>query len=550
VKLHDALAHAFIAEGTDTLFTLMGDANMHWSIAMAQREVRLVHARHENAAVAMAEGYARAGRTVGVASVTSGPGTTPIMTSLVAAVRGRVPLVVAAGSTPLAANYHLQQVDVAGLVRATGAEYLEVRDVDNALGVVQIAFTTARQRKVPVVIGVPHDLQDADYPWELFYRSSRESVVRAQRVHPDPLVVAEAVELIMEAERPVIIAGRGAVESGARGALLDLAQSTGALVATSLKAKGWFEGDPFDLGIAGAFTSTTARTYFADADLVIGAGAGLGHFTTEAGYLYPNARVVQIDVDPRPLHEDVPAADLYVIADVQAAASALVAQLKERGHQPSAWRGDEVRTALAGATTSEPPVELAPGTVHPRDALRAIDAAIPRDWLVVIGAGHMWNFAVEHLSGREPENYLFTIDFGPVGQAIGVAIGAALARPDTGVALIDGDGGIMMQVQELETMHRHGIPVVTFVLNDGAFGAEVHKLVARGLDPSEAIFGAPDLAAIAEALGVPGTHVGADTDLGAAFGGIDGPTLHLFDVHISPNVPSAQFRRLHFGESP
>src|SRR5690606_40305044 len=130
------------------------------------------------------------------------------------------------------------------------------------------------------------------------------------------------------------------------------------------------------------------------------------------------------------------------------------------------------------------------------------DAAIPKEWIVVVGAGHMWNFAVEYLTGRSPESYIFTIDFGPVGQGIGVAIGAALARPDTGVALIEGDGGLLMHVQEIETIKRHGIPVVMFVLNDGAFGAEVHKLVARGVDPSEASFGAADLAAVSRAFGV------------------------------------------------
>ena len=164
----------------------------------------------------------------------------------------------------------------------------------------------------------------------------------------------------------------------------------------------------------------------------------------------------------------------------------------------------------------------------------------------------MWNFAVEYLTGRDPNSYLFTIDFGPVGQGIGVALGAALARPETGVALIEGDGGLLMHVQELETMSRHRIPCIVYVMNDGAFGAEVHKLVARGVKPDEAIFGYPDLASVSRALGVAADHVGSETaDLDAALSSAVGPgAMHLYDVHISPNVPSAQFRRLHFGEAP
>lgn len=552
MKLHHALARAFVAEGVDTLFTLMGDANMHWSIAMAGEGVRLIHARHENAALAMAEGYSRAGTGIGVASVTSGPGTAPIATSLTAAVRGRVPMVVFAGSTPLTAAYHLQQFDTATFVRSTGALLVEIRDVDGALDAVHRAFTAARHQRLPVVLSVPHDLQDLAFAWEWFYRPSTESVVRPQRPQPDPDVVGQAADMIAAAERIIVIAGRGAVASGARTALLDLAERSGALVATTLKAKGWFEDEPFGLGIAGAFASTTARSYYAEADLVIGAGAGLGHFTAEGGYLYPDAKVIQIDIDPRPLHENVPAADLYITADVSAAVRAITAELARREHKSTGWRTDVVRLALRDQAISEPAVQLAPGTLDPRAAFRAIDSAIPKDWLVVIGAGHMWNFAVEYLSGRRPENYLFTIDFGPVGQAIGVAIGAAVATSAPGVALIDGDGGLLMHVQELETMHRHTIPVVTFAINDGAFGAEVHKLVARGLDPSEAIFGAPDLAAISSAFGIPGTRVDATTSdlVGTFAGAMGGGSAHLFDVRVSPNVPSAQFRRLHFGEAP
>lgn len=552
MKLYDALARAFAEEGVNTLFTLMGDANMHWSIAMAQQGATVVHARHESAALSMAEGYHLASGKVGIASVTSGPGTTQIATSLTSAVRGRVPMVVFAGASPMAAAYHLQQFDTAPFVASTGATLVEVRDVDTAPDAVQRAFVIARSARTPVVLSVPLDLQDATYSWDWFYRPSEELVAAPQRIHPDPTLVSNAADLVAASERIVVVAGRGAVASGARDAILELAEQSGAILMTSLKGKGLFEGDPFDAGIAGAFTSTAARAHVTDADLVIGVGAGLGHFTTEGGYLFPSAAVIQVDTVPRPLHEGVPGGDLHVQGDAAVTIAALTEELRRRGHHRTGLRTQEVRTSLADAASSEPPVQLAPGTVDPREALRAVDKAIPDDWLVVVGAGHMWNFAVEHLSGRSPDRYLFTIDFGAVGHAIGVAIGAAVARPDQRVALVDGDGGMLMHVQELETIHRHGVPVVIFVVNDGAYGAEVHKLVARGVDPSEAIFGAPDLAAVARAFGLAATRVDAGTqDLPGTFAAAaESPSAHLFDIHVSPNVPSAQFRRLHFGETP
>lgn len=551
MKLYEALAEAFAAEDVRAIFALMGDANMHWSIAMSERGAQVIHARHENAAVAMAEGYAQASGGVGVASVTSGPGITPIATSLTAAARGRVPIVVFAGDIPQGGGYHLQQFDIAPYVASTGARLVTISDVDNAAAAVQRAFVTARTERLPVVLTAPSNLQDAEYPWEWVYQPSTQLLAPPQRPDPDPDLVARAADLIAAAGRVVVVAGKGAVAAGARDAVLQLADRSGAILATSLKGKGLFDGEAFDAGIAGAFSSTTARGYFAEADLVIGIGAGLGHFTTEDGYLFPSAQVVKVDLEPRPLHEGVPGGDLLIRADARATVAAIVAELDAREHRPTGWRTEETRFALASATTSEPEVEIAPGTVDPRDALRAVDAAVPKDWLVVVGAGHMWNFAVEHLTGRTPDRFIFTIDFGPVGQAIGVAIGAAVARPDVGVALVDGDGGLLMHVQELETLHRHDIPVTIFVVNDGAFGAEVHKLVARGLDPKEAIFGAPDLAAVAQAFGVDATHVGAETpDLASTFaGGTKVGAAHLFDIHVSPNVPSAQFRRLHFGET-
>ena len=125
LKVSDMLARAFAAEGVDHLFTLMGDANMYWSTAMAELPgMKVVHARHEHCAVAMADGYARATGKVGVASTTCGPGFTQIMTALTIAARGNVPIVVFAGDSPLAAAWYLQQIDMAPLALACGAHYV------------------------------------------------------------------------------------------------------------------------------------------------------------------------------------------------------------------------------------------------------------------------------------------------------------------------------------------------------------------------------------------------------------------------------------------
>src|SRR5918998_4291999 len=230
IKLQDVLSQAFVAEGCEVLFTLMGDANMYWTAAMSRQPgVTVVNARHEHCAVAMADGYARATGKVGVASTTCGPGFTQIMTALTIAARANAPVVVFAGDSPLAAPWYLQQIDMAPLALATGAHYVPVRSIDRALDNVREAFHTAALERRPVVLGVPMDLQKQAWPHMADYTPSADVMPTSQRPRPDPEVVDRLVDMIAEAERPIVIAGRGAKQSGARAAIEKLAEAGGPL---------------------------------------------------------------------------------------------------------------------------------------------------------------------------------------------------------------------------------------------------------------------------------------------------------------------------------
>jgi acetolactate synthase-1/2/3 large subunit len=194
-----------------------------------------------------------------------------------------------------------QSIDQAPLALATGAHFVPIRTIDRALDCVREAFYVARAERKPVVLSVSLDLQTEEFPYLADYVPSTDLLPRAQLLRPDPTVVDEIVAMIAEAERPIVIAGRGATWSGAKGSLEALAQESGALLATTLLGKGLFDGNPFVLDIAGTFATDLGRELFAESDLVIAAGAGLGHYTTEGGYLFPNAKVVRIDTQPRGL---------------------------------------------------------------------------------------------------------------------------------------------------------------------------------------------------------------------------------------------------------
>ena len=475
-QVSDVLAQAFAAEGTDILFTLMGDANMYWSAAMADSQgTRLVHARHEHCAVAMADGYARATGKVGVASVTCGPGYTQIMTALTMAARGNIPLVVFAGDAPIGASWYVQEIDQAPLALATGAAFVPIRTVDRALDNVREAFYLAASSAARSCSACRSTCRSRN---SRICRTTRRRPIWCRRRsarRPTRRSSTQVVAMIAEAERPVVIAGRGAIWSGAKAALETLAEESGALLATSLLGKGLFEGNPFNLDIAGTFASDLAREYFAESDLVIGVGAGLGHYHDRGRLSVSRTpRSVRIDVNPKGL---VAGAAHRRPASARRCAGRRRGdhrpRMRARGVRRPGWRSNEVASRIAADNPDSKEYSVTPGTLDPRPAVRELDAVVPKDWEVIVAGGHCANFVSTHLRGRAGGKYHFLFEFGAIGSGLSAAIGVAAAKGDGKVLLVDGDGSIMQHIQELETIRRHGIELLICVLNDGGYGAEI-----------------------------------------------------------------------------
>ncbi len=550
-KVYDVLAEAFKGEGVEHLFTLMGDANMYWAQKMADEYgVNVIHARHEHCAAAMADGYARATGKVGVASTTCGPGYTQIMTALTIAARGNVPLVVFAGDSPIGAAWYLQQIDMAPLALACGAHFVAVKSLDRLLDNVREAFHVAATERKPVVLSVPMDLQAQEYPYMADYTPSSDLGPIAQRPVPDPVLVERVVDMISEAERPIILGGRGAVRSGAREALEALADRAGALLGNSLYGKGLFDGNPYNIEIAGAFASDFARERFSEADLVIGVGAGLGHYTTEGGYLYPMASTIQIDTNPRGLWQGLRTADLHIRADARAAAEAIVEAMDRRGVKKTGQRTPEMAASISADSPDSKVFPVQPNTVDPRKIVLELDQTIPKDWDIVVGGGHYFSMVMTHMKGRPAEKYHVVNDFGAIGSGLPAAIGIATARGDGKVALIEGDGSLLMHIQELETIQRHGIKLLINIMNDGGYGAEFHKFRARNIEPRQAIHGRGDLAATAKGFGMRSETVNGMGQMSAFFGQHQQANIAtLWDVHTDDKIPSRAYRRVHFGEA-
>ncbi len=542
-RVYDMLATAFAQEEVRTCFALLGDANMNWAERLAQAGCRMIYVRHEHCALAAAMAYARKNRDVGVATVTCGPGVTQLITALPAAVRAHLPVVVFAGEAPLKSGWYNQEIDQAPLITATGAAYHRLHMPERMPVAVRDAFLQARCERRPVVIGIPFDLQAR--PWEGrtdLPTPSHELLPRLAPIPPHPDDVARAARLVAGAERVVVLAGLGAAEAEAGEACRALAEKTGGLLSTTLPARGLFHDDPYCIGISGSFTPEVGLEYLAQADLVIAVGCSLAYHAGGGGQLWPKAQMLQIDVDPVAVSQGQEVAHHHLRADARLGVAALMAALPARDRK---WRSDAMAARIRDSKPDSHVFEVEPGLLDPRDVVEALEKALPQDWEMVNSGGHSsWFFG--QMPSRPQEKFLTIREFGAIGNGISFAMGVAAARPDRTVVLFDGDGSLMMHVQELETIKRHGMNILIVVMNDGAYGSELHKLRAEGMPEDGSVFGYCDFAGIARGFGLAGqtfTGLGDLPTRVAEFAAIGGAAV--WDFHVSAKVMSPTMRRAH-----
>lgn len=541
---YQALAHAFAAEGVDHHFALMGDGNMHWVTAMKDIEgMNTYHARHEHCACAMAMGYTSATGKVGVASVTCGPGFTQIMTALTSAARSHVPMVVFAGETPIGAKFYGQWIEQQPLAAACGAHYISAHSPARMYQYVREAFHVARHERKPVVIGIPYDLQLQPLPANIGeYKPATQITPEIAPIPPNPDQAAMVAEKLAKAKCPIIIAGRGVVWADARKEVEELAEASGALLSTTLLGRGMFDHNPFSINIAGGFSRAIAREMFAQADLVIAIGASLTYYTVDGDTLFPQSEVVQIDLAPMGLRDGNQAADIYMKADAKLTAADLLKRIKAIGKTQASVRTPELAKRIKEEPADTTPFTVKPGELDPREVFKELENVIPKDYDVVSGSGHHSYFHTT-MRGGDPTRYHAMREFGAIGNAISYAIGVAAARKNGKVVLFEGDGSLLMHIQELEAVKRHGIKLLIVCANDGAYGAEIHKLRADGIDDSGAIFGRPNFEAISKGFGLGGATVTDVKQFKALMEAYEkGNESVIWDVHTSDQVTTPKMR--------
>ncbi|SJM67020.1 TPP-requiring enzyme co-localized with fatty acid metabolic genes [Gulosibacter sp. 10] len=514
--------------------------------ALREAGVAFTAARHEGGAATMADAYSRMSGSVALVSVHQGCGLTNAATGIGEAAKSRTPMIVLAAEATGAAVGSNFAMDQAGLAHAVLADSHRVHSAQSALADVVRAFRAARDERRTVVLNLPLDVQAQPAP-----ASALASLVRlSPPVAPAPpraddASVRRLAELVEASERPVIVAGRGAREAGPE--LRTLAEAGGALLATSAVAKGLFQGDPFDLGISGGFSSPLGAELIAGADLLIGVGCALNMWTMRHGRLIGSGtKVVQIDLEPsalgaqRPIH-------LGVLGDAAATASAVTAELTARSAPADGelrYRTAEVRDRIAasarwadvpldppdrsGAPVGEEAERDPEPRIDPRVLSRELDGLLPAERIVSVDSGNFMGYPSAYLDVPDEFGFCFTQAFQAIGLGLHTAVGAALARPERLPVLGTGDGGFLMAIAELETAVRIGLPLLVVVYNDDGYGAEVHHFgagedaEAAAPDLGAVTFPRADIAAIARGFGAEGVTVRAVEDLEAVREWLDG----------------------------
>jgi thiamine pyrophosphate-dependent acetolactate synthase large subunit-like protein len=532
--------------GARRCFGLLGTANFKVSHGLVEAGVELISARHECNAASMGDAYAKATGELTLISVHSGPGLTNALTGIGEAAKSRTPLVVLAGDVPNGAvknNFYIEQAE---MVRAVGAVSERLHTVNSAREDTLRAVSRALRDRQTVVLSMPLDVQHAPLSTN---QPPLELPPAPGRIRPDPRAVERLADALLDAKRPIVLGGRGAVIADAERALVALADSVGALLATSVCGHGLFSGNPWSVGISGGFSSPVADELISESDFILAFGASLTQWTTKKGKLIaPDAVVAQVDIEVPKLGYQMPV-QLAVHGDARTTAEALLDELGRRGVHRAGRRSNAMRERIrAGDNHHYPwPDESSAQFIDPRTLSKAVDAILPPDRVVASDSGHFCGWVPRYLRVPNARASCLSHSFQSIGLGLPSAIGLALANPGKLAVLGAGDGGFLMSIADLETAIRLGLRMCILVYNDASYAAEVHYFGRQGFSTDIVKFPDTDFVSIARGYGARGATVRSIADLEPvkAWVAEGAPGVFVIDGKINPNL-EADWHAEHF----
>ncbi|MBQ3358267.1 MULTISPECIES: acetolactate synthase large subunit [Microbacterium] len=524
----EAVVRSLELLGITDVFGLPGGAILPvYDPLMDASDLRHILVRHEQGAGHAAEGYASASGKVGVCIATSGPGATNLVTAIADAYMDSVPLLAITGQvfSTLMGTDAFQEADIVGITMPITKHSFLVKDAADIPGAIAAAYEVASTgRPGPVLVDITKDAQQAIAPFVWPPKVDLPGYRPVTKAHGKQIQAAAA--LLAEAKKPVLYVGGGVIRGRASAELLELAESTGAPVVTTLMARGAFpDSHPQHLGMPGMHGTVPAVLALQEADLLISLGARFDdRVTGKAALFAPNAKVVHVDIDPAEISK-IRIADVPIVGDVRDVLVDLEAAY--RGAIGSAKPDTEEWWSYLDGLRNEFPLGYTPptdGLLAPQHVIQRIGELTGPEGIYAAGVGQHQMWAAQFIKYERPNAWLNSGGAGTMGYSVPAAMGAKVAEPDRVVWAIDGDGCFQMTNQELATCAINNIPIKVAIINNSSLGMvrQWQTLFYDGrhsntdLNTGHGTVRIPDFVKLAEAYGCLAIRVEKEDEVDAA----------------------------------
>ncbi|MHA2812305.1 acetolactate synthase 3 large subunit [Vibrio campbellii] len=508
----EMVVQSLIEESVEQIFGYPGGSvlDIYDALHAKTDQIKHVLVRHEQAATHMADGYARATGKPGVVLVCSGPGATNTITGIATAYMDSIPMIVISGNVPnnLIGNDAFQECDIVGVSRPVVKHSFLVKKAEDIPETIKKAFyISTTGRPGPVVIDLPKDILNPQIklPYEYPESISMRSYKPTTSGHKGQ--IKKALKSLVEAKKPVLYIGGGAVISGAHEHIQALSDELNLPVVSTLMGLGAFPGTHKNsLGMLGMHGTYEANMAMHEADLIFGIGVRFDDRTTNNLEKYcPNAKVMHIDIDPSSISKNVKV-DLPIVGSADKVLATMMGLLKEQGSNDQDaitqwWEDIQVwrdRQCLA--------YETSPERIKPQQVIETLHKLTNGDAYVASDVGQHQMFAALYYPFNKPRRWINSGGLGTMGFGLPAGMGVKFAMPEEEVVVVTGDGSIQMNIQELSTAMQYDIPVKIINLNNRFLGMvkQWQDIIYQGRHSNSYMSSVPDFAAIAEAYG----HVG------------------------------------------
>jgi thiamine pyrophosphate-dependent acetolactate synthase large subunit-like protein len=519
IPTYRALAQDLKNLGVDTVFGLMSDDTALFAVEIDTLGIAFYGGRHENNTIAMAEGYASATGKLGIAIIGRGPAAANGLHAAVYASRTGSKVLIIYGEMAIGSGAvntigpDYKAFDARGVMAAAGLQAFSPTSPQAARTALADAIAAASQGTA-VTLHLPIDVQTA----EVLVRDDDPAISLPAPMAPTaarPQGINAAIGVLADAQRPLIIAGLGAHLADAGEPLEKLAEKIGALLITTVRGKDMFQGNPNNLDVIGSFSHSMARRHVEQADCVLVFGAGLNLLTMSFGNALPQVPLIQIDAVRSNIGRWT-SVDIALVGDARLVAEQLLQAAPERSEAGKPFHAAATRKDIAEFDmASDFQTAHTAHTVDPRALAMELDQLLPKQRNLVYDAGNFLG-VVPYLSVPGPGHFKFTSEFASLGMGFGTALGVAKARPELPTVLLLGDGGFSMSMNDLDTPVREDLPLIIILMNDCAYGAELHLLRAHQQPVAKSLFPDVDFAPVAEAFGFEAVTIRSLDDLAAA----------------------------------